>query len=860
MKVATPSIEAARIARIRNRYRTEIVRISIERARHYTQAFEETAGEEVTQEVRVALAMKRVYEQMNHCLDPDDRIAGCWTEFFLGVPIDIERGVFNGVLDAELTTPSLVVHRAKSLARTLVYLVRRGDLVEFVRNQLDARANGKPPLDIGLHTMAQREINAFTIAKDDLRVLKKELLPRWRGRSLVDLLERELSDSGLVAGDMQGFAKALMGSTSRQVLMLSSCSTISSLQGHVILDYESVLRLGLAGMKARIEKQLSCARTPRARSALDSQQIALEGVMIFARRLCDRIAREMCSVTDPARRAELELMLDCCQRVPIEPATSFRQAVQSLWTVKTAVELAHPMNLHCFGRLDQILYPFYAEDLSTGRIEASSALVLLQELLLKIMSQNIRLESGLLSNFYHRYLGSSPVTVGGLRPDGHDGTNALTYLFLEAAHESRAVTNMSVRVHDKTPAALLERVAEYLAAGSSCFSLFNDATHIEALRRSGIPDQDARNYALMGCVEASIPGKTGSMSANALLLSRLLDMTLRNGDSKILAGTLTGQGPATGAAEQFGSFEEFWAALALQVRSSIDRLAAGSNLRDRLTAEVLPAPLISAFMDGCLDSAKDVTRGGARYDQSGISMINSIANLADSLYVIDELVFARKRFSLPELVAALDDNFVGHEHILQSIQGLTGRWGNAFPRSDRLAARLLALLVEETRRHRSFKGAPFVVHLISMITHTIDGRMSIASPDGRLAGVPFAASCNPANVERSGVTAVMRSVAGLPFEDVTGCAVNLKFHPSAVGRSPETRAKWASLVRTYFKLGGAQLQPTCVSARMLQQARQRPELNRDLIVKVGGYSTYFVDLGREIQQEIIDRTEHRCGP
>jgi formate C-acetyltransferase len=208
------------------------------------------------------------------------------------------------------------------------------------------------------------------------------------------------------------------------------------------------------------------------------------------------------------------------------------------------------------------------------------------------------------------------------------------------------------------------------------------------------------------------------------------------------------------------------------------------------------------------------------------------------------------------LIEAIDANFTGHEDLLAEIRSLPGKWGNGDPATDALAAEVMGALFAEAHRHRSPKGAPFVAHAISMITHTLDGRLSIASPDGRRAGVPFAASCNPANVERAGVTAALRSVAALPNVDLMGSAVNVKFHPTAVGANREARAKWASLVRTYFRLGGAQIQPTCVSAEMLREARANPGAHRDLIVKVGGYSTYFVDLGREIQQEIIDRTEH----
>jgi trans-4-hydroxy-L-proline dehydratase len=413
-----------------------------------------------------------------------------------------------------------------------------------------------------------------------------------------------------------------------------------------------------------------------------------------------------------------------------------------------------------------------------------------------------------------------------------------------------------VRVHERTPEALLMELAGYLRDGTSSYALFNDGTMVEAMMRRGFALEDARDYAVMGCVEANCPGKTGSMSANALLLARLLDMTLRNGDSRLLAGTIRGEGLRTGDPDTFESFEELLGAFSEQARYSIRRIVEGSNTRDRLFAEKMPAPYVSAFMEGCLESRKDVTAGGAVYDLSGVSMINSIANLVDSLYVIKKLVFEEKRFTISELLQAIDSDFEKSKDLHQAIRRLSGKWGNGNPETDDLAARVSAELFGETYGYRSYKGAPFVVYIISMITHTIDGRLSIASPDGRRAARPYAASCNPYNVERSGVTAALRSVASLPFEDVMGCAVNIKFHPSGIGEDLERRKKWVGLVRTYFQMGGAQIQPTVASADMLREAQRDSESHPDLIVKVGGYSTYFADLGREIQDEIIARTEY----
>lgn len=859
MPPPSTSTTSDRIAEIRRRYKEEPAFISVERAKYYTDSWKETEDGDVPLAMRVSLAMKNVYEKMTHYLDPLDKIAGCWTEYFLGVPIPVERGEYNNVLEAELTKRNLVMFRARSLSKGLAYMLKKRAVKEFLKNQRLIRSGGRPPLNMNLKTMSEREINPYQIKAEGRKVLLNEILPYWRGRTIADILQRELNSAGLYSKAMYDFVVAIPGNTSRQVNMVSTCATIATIQGHVILDYEKPLRKGLLRMMEEVEEKIKSENINKLQEIfLRSVYIALEGVLIFAHKLADKIALELKNEPNPARKMGLERMLKICKKVPALPAESFEEAVQSIWTVKTAVELANPINLHCFGRLDQILYPYYQRDIKEGRLSREEALELLEELLLKVMSQNIRPESNILANFYHRFLGSTPITLGGITPTGEDAVNELTYLFLEAGRNSKAVTNISVRIHPKTDQSLLLKIAEHLHDGTSNISLYNDEINIETMKKRGFSEEDARDYAVMGCVELTCPGKTGGMSANALLLSKLLDITLRNGDSMTMAGMIKDVGLKTGDADSFSSFEDLLNAFLNQGKHAIRQLVLASNLRDKLYADMLPAPYISAFIEGCVDKMKDVTRGGAKYDISGISMINSIANVTDSLYTIKKLVYDEKKITLKELVKAIDENFMGYEDILKLIRNIPGKWGNGEPQTDELAHCIAKALFEETYKYRNFKEGPFVVYMISMTTHTIDGRLSMATPDGRLAGTPFAASCNPFNVEKNGVTAVLRSVASLPFEDVMGCAVNVKFHPSAIGETESARRKWASLVRTYFKMGGAQIQPTVASAETLREAQRAPQNYKDLIVKVGGYSTYFVELGREIQEEVIARTEHHC--
>jgi len=844
-----------RIIHLRHRYQTEPAFISVERAYLYTQSWRDTEGKGLALPVRVAFAMKRVYEGMTHYVDVEDRIAGYWTERFLGIPVDIEKGQFNNVFSSELTMPRLLSFRLKSMAKAVVYMARKGIVGEFLHNQRLMRSNGMAPLNMELKTMARRRINPYQITTEDRKLLLHELLPYWNGRTVADRVQGELEASGLYSKDMYDFVVALPGNTSRQVIMISPAASIATMQGHWIPNYDVLLEKGLLGMAADLDKR--SADTPSHTQAFfESARIALDGVMIFARRLADAVALAASGSESSQQRSELEALHGVCVRCPLHPPETLREAVQSLWTVKTALELAYPVNLHCFGRLDQQLYPYYRDDLAAGRITRATATELLEELLLKIMSQNIRPESNILGNFYHRYLGSSPVTLGGSRPDGSDATNELSYLFLDAAHHSKAITNISVRIHPGTPDALLDQIAQYLSQGTASFSLFNDTVNIEAMKRRGFSEADAHDYAVMGCVETTCPGRTGGMSASAIQLAKILDMTLRNGDVRTIAGTLRREGLQTGDPNVFASFDELLEAFRRQARHLISKTVEASNLRDRIYAEQLPAPLLSVFTDGCLDSAKDVTQGGGCYDLAGISMINAFANVFDSLLVLKKLVFDEKRFQFQEFLDAMDNNFADRQDIMHAIRQVKGKWGNGDPETDAMARSIAGDLFAETYRYQNHRGGPFVVYIISMITHTIDGRLSVASPDGRKAGMPYAASGNPYNVERCGVTAAMRSVAALPFEDVMGCAVNMKFHPNAIGATPATREKWVALLRTYFYMGGPQLQPTVASAETLRLAQREPEQYRDLIIKVGGYSTYFVDLGKEIQEEIIARTEH----
>ena len=846
-----------RIKRIRRRYLEDMPGISIERARYYTEKWRETDKSKFSPGERVALSMKNVYEKMCINLDPDDRICGTWTEYYLGIPIDIERGLFNETLRIELGRLSMAGHLARSNLRFVRSMLSRYGLLTLYRNIKHTANVGVAMPSIGLSPMYSRKINPYKIALADKKELHKELLPYWSGKTITDLLRKALESSDVYTGDILSFSSALPSTTSRNDTIISTGCAIGTWQGHLILDHVTPLKKGILQMRKDVQALLDKSDlSSDQREFLHSIDLALEGVITYSKRVVERIALELQQDKDPERQKVLNEQLDICKRVPLYPPRSFKEAVQSYWTVKTAVELAIPFNVHAPGRLDQLFYPYYQKDVEEKKITREEARELLEELFLKVMSHNMRPYSNFTSYFTQRYEGSEPVTMGGLTADRKDATNELTYVMLEAAGDSKAALNFMVRLHKDSPAELFLKLAELHHQGNSSISVMNDEVSIGALEKRGLSHEDAVGYAITGCVDMVAPGKTGGEAFSALLLSRILDITLRNGDSQTPIGTIEGTGLKTGDPDSFTSFDQLIDAYIEQTAFQIQKIVKASHIRDRLYAEHLPAPYISAFMGGCLESRRDVTSGGAVYDLEGILFMNSIANVVDSLFVIKKLIFEQKRFTFKDLLNAIDKNFVGYENIHQWINDVDGKWGNGNPESDAIAHRVTKRIFEETFLYRTYKGGFYAPFINSMTTHTYDGRISIATPDGRKAAKPYAASCGPYNVEKCGITGVLRSVAAIDFSNVMGCAVNIRLHPSSIGQTEDTRNKWIALLKTYFQMGGEQLQPTVVSTEVLKAAQKDRENYRNVIVKVGGYSAYFVDLGYEIQNEIIARTEH----
>ncbi|MBN2157562.1 MAG: hypothetical protein JW776_16060 [Candidatus Lokiarchaeota archaeon] len=849
----------ARIKRFRTRFLKEIPYISIQRAKFYTQKWKELKNRnDLSLNEKVALSMMHVYENLDFHIDGDDWIVGGWTENFLGIPIDIERGLYNGVFEIEFSKRKMRQFALKGNLAFALHKIKTEGLRNLLKSLKESNKVGIAMPGLGNDTIDTRKINPYQIKPEDKKILLSELLPYWKNSNIADKLIQKFNESDLYRGEFKEFINNLPRSTAKNDVVTNIGAALGVWQGHLILDHHTPLKKGLIGM---LEDVANSMKEPDLKSEelsfLKSVQLALEGVKVFARNLAEKVRKETESVNDPERKRQLEEIEKICTNVPLYPARTFKEAVQAYWTVKTAVEIAVPFNVHAPGRLDQILYPYYIKDLEEGIITRDIAREILEELFLKIMSHNMRPYSNASTEFSQRYEGSEPVTLAGITRSGKDATNQLTYLILEAADRSRASLNFVVRIHPNSPEDLLLEVAGLHSKGLSSVSLMNDEICIQTLLKRGFTQEDANDFGITGCVDMVAPGKTGGEGFSSMLMCSVLDLALRNGNTRTPMGLLKNVGLKTGEPEDFENFEQLLHAFFKQADLMLDLIVKGSRIRDELYAKELPAPHISAFMQGPLESKKDITLGGAIYDVEGILYMCSIANTIDSLYVIKKLVFEQQKFTLRRLMEAVDHNYShGYEWIRKEIMNLKGKWGNGNPESDELACRITTYLFEQTYKYKTFKDGFFAPFINSMTTHTYSGRISLATPDGRYAGKPFAASCNPYNVEEHGPTGVLRSVAALDYSHVMGCAVNIRMHPSGIGKTKESQKKWTSLIQTYFKLGGEQLQPTVVSTEMLREAQKNPDQYQGLIIKVGGYSAYFVDLGKEIQDEIISRTEH----
>jgi pyruvate formate-lyase/glycerol dehydratase family glycyl radical enzyme len=803
--------------------------ICIERARYYTESFRRTEGQPPA--IRAARAFVHTLENMTVYILDDEAIVGNRSSKLVAAVIPIERGEINVVLDMELDQ-----------------LTRRSD-------------------------------RPFHISPEEKRELTCELLPYWKGKTIRDRKKQLWREHGLffpvkitpaslidrIRGfGLSGLYKLIATSQGNLKTMIQASEEIPmnnpglvmnvfDVQGHLVLGHRYLISEGFAGAKKRAQARLEhLGHDPEARTFLESVIMCCDAARDFSARFAHLAETKAEAEKDAFRKKELLEIAERCRRVPYLPPRDFREAVQWVWLTQVLALVSYGMSgIFALGRMDQYLYPFLEADLEKRRITEQDAISLLEEFIIKLSYNLLVLPS--FGKQTGSELGSDDMalTIGGVGRDGEDAVNPLTYLFIRAIENMRTMANaVSFRISEKNPDEYLERAVAVQRRNSGP-SIFNDEAIIPALQESGYSLEDARDYAIIGCVEPTSDGNTfGCTSGNDISLVGALEMALHNGTLRMLGRRV---GPATGDPRTFTSFEQLMKVYKKQIAACVDIVARCTKLKDQAYAEILPCPLVSITLKGCIESAQDMTRGGAQYNFNSISA-RGLATATDSLAAIRQFVFEEKSISMDELMSAIDNNFKNNEPLRLRLKTRAPKFGNDDDKADELAREIAEFFCREVMKHKPERGGIFRPSFFSYGLHVLEGQILGATPDGRRAGEPISNSLSPANQsEKKGPVALLQSVAKLNHCIIpNGSTTNLKLMPSMIETEPGLK-KIAAMIRAYFKLGGMQLQFNVVSDETLRKAQADPEAYKDLVVRVSGYSAYFVDLGKPVQEDIIAR-------
>ena len=676
----------------------------------------------------------------------------------------------------------------------------------------------------------RRKTTFFKISWPDRLRLALKVLPYWLGRNMI---------VRAFWPDVKNLARYTLEQLGSGYYLINEVAGI----GHFLPNYEKIIQLGVQGY-------LDQMRDLRG-DLYDAARIACKGVLAFADRLANEADAQAREESDPARADELREIARICSRVPRRPAKTFHEAVQSLWLSHLAVCLEGMNSAVSFGRVDQFLYPYYARDLAEGRITPERA----REILLCFSAkstEHVFLVSEQTSKFHGGFLVVQAAIVGGMDRQGLDAVNDLTYIFLDVMEESGLRDpNYQARLHKDSPPEYVRRAVDVARCGNGVPALFSDEAAIDALTRHGYPLEEAREYGVVGCVELAIPGKS-FLSTDAALINLPLCLILALNQGRRL-GRKKQVGPITPPPAELTDMDLIWAAFETQVDHMVKRFVADIQVIEKGNARFHPTPFSSMLVDGCLESGRDVTTGGAVYNGSGIQGVG-VADVADSLAALDRVVFKKQKYSLAQVLEAVQRDFKDHEKMRAELMSAP-KFGNDHEIPDAYALRVVQLFHKSLSRFANTRGGPYVPGFYSSTSHVAFGLKTGALPSGRKAKMPLAASMGPCNgSDRLGPTALLNSVARVDSGLApNGYALNLRFDPSSLAgdRGLDTLR---ALVQGFFQSGGMEMQFNVISPEVLQEARDKPGTHPGLVVRVAGYCAYFDDLPIEVKDEVIART------
>lgn len=608
---------------------------------------------------------------------------------------------------------------------------------------------------------------------------------------------------------------------------------------HLIPDFAKVLRIGLRGVIEEIRKRLPLCDDPEKGAFLRALILLAEGMIAFAKRHAALAAQMAAKEARPERKAELEKIAAVCDRVPEYPARGFHEAIQSFWFVHLLDGTGgHEAMLDSPGRFDQYLYPYYRQSIARGDLTDEQIQELIDCFWLKANEPSV----------------SWNLCIGGQTPDGRDASNELTLMCLSATERLHLPKpNLSFRWHAAMSDEIFFRALEVIRKGSGFPAVYNDESLVPALIACGVSPLDARDYAMGGCSEVSVSAKSNYGNEDAdLSITKMVEYALHDGRC-VLHGTH--ESIATGDPAGMASFEDVLRAYKRQVEHCVALMCRACNLGQEVRAEWSPRLVRSLLTDDCIERGLSIDAGGARYN-GGQFFVIGLANTADSLTAIQWVVFDKKLMDLPELIRILDSNYEGREDFRQYLLNTVPKFGNDNAVADEMMAEVSKHVFLELKKHKAYRGGVYGADVVVLERNITMGKSIAATPDGRRSGDPVSDSIGPmAGADRLGPTAAINSIGKVDQVLAPGGVIlNLKFSRNALAGKSGIK-NLAALLKRYFALKGQQVQITVADRATLLDAQAHPEKHRTLMVRVGGYSGRFVDFDKELQAQIIARTE-----
>ncbi|MFT5730236.1 MAG: choline trimethylamine-lyase [Desulforhopalus sp.] len=695
-----------------------------------------------------------------------------------------------------------------------------------------------------LETIGSRAQDPYEISAKDKKILRDEIFPFWEGKSLDEACE-------------VAFRKEDLWEFSAEACVSDLTYHHTSGGGDTSPGYDIILfSKGVSGIKEEAEENLAnlLADSENETQRINFYKAAIttcEGILSYSERLSLHAKQLAENEQDSKRKKELETIAEINARVPANPPKTFQEALQAVWTIQSLFLLEENQCSTSLGRFDQYVYPCYEADINAGTLDETEAFELMSCFILKC-SEMIWYTPGGTAKYFAGYMPFINICVGGQKRQGGDGTNPLTYLIMDAVRKVGVYQpSLACRIHNQSPQKYLEKIVEVVEAGGGMPACHFDDAHIKMMLRKGFDFEDARDYSLMGCVEPQKSGRIHQWTAGGFTQWPIaIEFVFNRGFMQSFGSR---QGIDTGELALITSYEQFDTAVKKQLAHIMELTAKGTIINQKLARDMAPMPYMSLFVDGCMQSGKDVTAGGAVLYEGPGTIFAGLGTYADSMAAIKKLVFDDKKYSLAEMKEALDADWKGYDEMRRDCDKAP-KFGNDEDYVDSITADIIDYTEKSMNQHQSLY-ARMIHGTLSQSFNTPLGEMIGATANGRYSGAPLSDGMSPSQgADRKGPTAIIKSVSKLNVESMSlGMSHNFKLLQGSLD-SQEGKAGLITLLKTASICGNAQMQFNYTDNETLKLAQQKPLEYRDLMVRVAGYSAFFVELCKEVQDEIISRT------